>query len=159
MEKERDCQERQEGGGRHVRVNGEEQKKEEKQSYCRADFTVEQQTYSDEQPVCVHFVAVVLGVLSGLCVIFCGSAVLSTAFAREAQCPTDRAQPQTREEGQIRLVHNTLSSCPNQILPRKSDVSSVQMLRFPVCWRFLARTRSTDRTAPRHHCKNLEKDT
>ena len=28
-----------------------------------------------------------------------------------------------------------------------------------VCWRLLAKTRSTDRTASRHHCKNLEKDT
>ena len=157
MEKERDCQERQEGGGRHVRVNGEEQKKEEKQSYCRADFTVEQQTYSDEQPVCVHFVAVVLGVLSGLCVIFCGSVVLSAALAPEHCVPT-------REVHQIRLVHSTLSFSPSHLLLRQSKVSSVRFSGSASFTLSVFAGNSWQRPVPRiaasrHHCKNLEKDT
>ena len=43
-----------------------------------------------------------------------------------ALCPTERAQPQTREVHQIRLVHSTLSFCPSHLLLRQSDVSSVR---------------------------------
>ena len=72
------------------------------------------------------FSATLVGVLSGLCVIFCGSAVLSTAIEREAQCPPERAQPQTREVHQIRLVHSTLSFCSSHLLLRQSEVSSLR---------------------------------